>query len=322
MSLDDEPSEQELRAAHCWEQEDTVPGRPEMTSFRRRIRLHQARWRESKELPIGSQPIAPKPGQASRRVGSRLPLDFARETGANFVTDGAREAADARASVIEPHQTFDHQRLWADLLWSPAMAFNLFGDLAADLRRADRAVGIWWPDAPGTVYEVRFAHSPGRFDPSYLNSLRAFDAAFVLDLGDASRGIVAVDVNYHERAKAETPKPGNVERYREVAARSGVFRPGAIDGLTGRSPLAVTWLEHLLLLSMLQHESGAWRWGRYVVVHPAGNTDLAALCDRYRATLADASTFDSTTLEGLLGGRALPPGTRAALLERYLPPAG
>ena len=51
----------------------------------------------------------------------------------------------------------------------------------------------WWPDAPGTVSEVRFAHSPGRFDPTYLNSLRAFDAAFVLDLDDGTEGIVGVD---------------------------------------------------------------------------------------------------------------------------------
>ena len=47
---------------------------------------------------------------------------------------------------------------------------------------------------PGTLRDVRFAHSPGRFDPTYLGSLRAFDAAFVLDLGDGTRGIVALDV--------------------------------------------------------------------------------------------------------------------------------
>ena len=34
------------------------------------------------------------------------------------------------------------------------------------------------------------------------------------------------------------------------------------------------WLEHLLLLSMLQHPSRTWSWGRYVVVHPAGNSEL------------------------------------------------
>ena len=137
-----------------------------MTAFRRRLRFHQAQWREARGHPIGSQPIAPRAGAPARRVGSRLPLDYARETGANFLTAGALDAARARTSIIEPHQSFDHQRLWAELLWSPAMAFNLFGDLAADLGLADRAVHAWWPDAPGTVREVRFAHSPGRFDPA------------------------------------------------------------------------------------------------------------------------------------------------------------
>jgi hypothetical protein len=311
------PAREELEAAYCWEADDRVPRRPEMTAFRRRLRLHQARWREAHGHPIGTQPLAPRPGQAARPVGSRLPLAYAEETGATFLTPQALAAAQARSSFVEPHQSFDHQRLWADLLWSPTLAFNLFGDLAADGALADRAVHAWWPDAPGTVCEVRFAHSPGRFDWSYLGSLRAFDAAFVLDLGDGTRGIVAVDVQYHERAKAETAKPVGRPRQREVAARAGVFAPGAVDDVD-RTELLVMCLEHLLLLSMLQHESGAWRWGRYVVVHPAGNGDAADVCARYEALLVERSTFASCTLEELLAARALRPATVAALRERYV----
>ena len=92
-------SQQELEAAHCWEAEDRVPGRPEMTAFRRQLRYHQARWREANGHPIGSQPIVPKPGGAARPVGSRLPLAYAQETGANFVTAGALDAARARTSI-------------------------------------------------------------------------------------------------------------------------------------------------------------------------------------------------------------------------------
>jgi hypothetical protein len=313
------PSQEALEALHCWEADDRVPGRRAMTDFRRTLRYHQARWREANGHPIGSQPMVPRAGKPSRPVGSRLPLDYARDTGANFVTAGALDAVRARTSFIEPHQSFDHQRLWADLLWSPALAFNLFGDVAADIRLADRAAQAWWPDASGTVSEVRFAHSPGRFDPAYLNSLRAFDAAFVLDHGDGTRGIVGVDANYHERAKSEIPKPRNLWRYLEVAERSGVFAPGATDMVGGRSELCVMWLEHLLLLSMLQHASGTWTWGRYVVVYPAGNSDLAELCDRYRALLVDESTFSSVTLEELLDADALPAATVAALRARYIP---
>ena len=310
-------SRPELEAAHCWEAEDQVPRRPAMTEFRRRLRLQQARWREAHGHPAGSQPIA-GPG---RQVGSRLPLEYARETGANFLTRGALEAVRARTAGTEPHQSFDHQRLWADLLWSPTLAFNLFGDLAGTAAVADRAVHTWWPDAPGAVTDVRFAHSPGRFDPEYLNSLRAFDAAFVLALDDGTHGMVAVNVKYHERSKPETPKPTNLARYLEVATRSGVFRPGATQAVEGKSDLAVMWLEHLLLLSMLQHPSGAWSWGRYVVVHPAGNSDMADECARYRTHLADDATFASVTLEALLDSGALPARTRAAVRERYVLPA-
>lgn len=317
--MSEAPSREELEALYCWEAEDRVPGRPAMTDFRRRLRLHHALWREANGHPLGSQPIVPRPGKPSRPSGSRLPLDYARDTGANFVTRGALEAARARTAVVEPHQSFDHQRLWADLLWSPALAFNLFGDLAFDLELADRAVHAWWPDVPGTVSGVRLAHSPGRLDPAYLNSLRAFDAAFVLELDDGTQGIVGVDVEYHERTKPEIPKPSNLERYLQVAATSGVFEPGAMDRVAGRSDLAVMWLEHLLLLSMLQHESGAWSWGRYVVVHPVGNTDFAAACERYRGLLANESTFSSMTLEELIAADGLRLGTRRALRARYLP---
>jgi hypothetical protein len=291
-----------------------------MTDFRRSLRFHQGQWREAHGHPIGSQPIVPPgDGKPVRLVGSRLPLDYARDTGANFLTARALEAARVRTSTVEPHQSFDHQRLWADLLWSPTLAFNLLGDLWAELALADRAVHMWWPDTPGTVVDVRFAHSPGRLDPAYLNSLRAFDAAFVLQLDDGTQGIVGVDTKYHEWAKPEIPKPSNLPRYVDVAEKSGVFERGGLDAVTERSELAVMWLEHLLLLSMLQHVSGTWSWGRYVVIHPAGNSDVADSCARYRDLLADRSTFSSLTIEELLDADVLPAETIAALRDRYVP---
>jgi hypothetical protein len=316
--MTDAPSNEELEAAHCWEADDRVPGRPTMTAFRRRLRYHQAQWREANGHPIGSQPIVPREGKPSRPAGSRLPLDYAHETGATFLTAGALEAARARTSFVEAHQSFDRQRLWAELLWSATLAFNLFGDLAADLELADRVVHTWWPDVPGTVSEIRFAHSPGRFDQAYLGSLRAFDVAFVLDLDDGTRGIVGAVTKYHERATPAIRKPIGLPRHLEVAERSAVFDSKTIEAVD-RTDLLVMSLEHLLLLSMLQHASGTWTWGRYVVVHPAGNTDYAEACARYRALLVDQATFSSVTVEKLLDADALPPPTVAALRKRYIP---
>jgi hypothetical protein len=92
---------------------DHAPRRPAMTEFRRRARYRQARWREANGHPVGTQPIVPKAGAPARPVGSRMPLAYAKETGANFVTPGALASARARTSFVETHQSFDHQALWA-----------------------------------------------------------------------------------------------------------------------------------------------------------------------------------------------------------------
>ena len=97
-----------------------------------------------------------------------------------------------------------------------------------------------------------------------------------------------------------------------------MFGPGAIDAVNGTDLLEM-WLEHLLLLSMLQHASGTWGWGRYVVVHPAGNSDLADGCARYRDLLVDQSTFSSMTVEELLDADALPAPRPPPCAARYLP---
>ena len=183
MSSELEPTDEELRAAHCWERDDHLPANVEMTRFRRVTRYQQAQWRDAAGHPIGTQPHRPRPGQTVRPVGSRMPLEYATSTGANLITPAALHATRSRTSFVEPHQSFDHQRLWADLLSSEALAFNLLGDLAYDTETSTELVKSWFPDAPGPVTEIRFAHSPGRLDPSYLNSLRAFDAAIILDAG-------------------------------------------------------------------------------------------------------------------------------------------
>src|SRR4029079_19277593 len=99
---------------------------------------------------------------------------------------------------------------------------------------------------------------------------------------------------------------------------SGAFKPAAFDAVN-RTDLTVLWLSHLLLLSMLQHPGGAWSWGRFAVVHPAGNVDFADACARYRDLLIDDSTFASITLEEILASGALSRSTTSAVRGRYIP---
>ena len=113
-------------------------------------------------------------------------------------------------AVVEPHQSLDHQRLWADLLSSEALASTSSAISPADLS-ARR------PRRPCLVARCTRAPSARSASPTrpagstraYLGSLRAFDAAFMLDIGDGTRGASsAIDTKFHERNKPETPKPG------------------------------------------------------------------------------------------------------------------
>lgn len=209
-------------------------------------------------------------------------------------------------------------RLWADLLSSMPLCFNLFSDLHDDVARARQAVSAWWPDAPPGVAEVRFEWSPGRLDPLYLGNRSAFDAAMLLDLDHGAQGVIGIETKYHEHAVVEArPKPERLRRYREVTEQSEIFSPGASDRIIG-TDLQQIWLDHLLVLAMLQHPRGTWSWGRFVLVYPAGNTSFATAAARYRALLTDVSTFDVRTIEELIAHDAFPAGTRDLIRERYL----
>jgi hypothetical protein len=302
----------DARASHCWFSIDRVPRDPRSTEWKRGARLRQARWREARGYPIGSHPYGG--GAGATPVGSRLDLPFARSSGANFITEGALVAVRARLAAPEKHQTLMEDRLWADLLSSMPLCFNLFGDLAGDGSAARRAVEAWWPDAPNGAVSVRFEHSPGRREPVFLGNRSAFDVAFDLDTGDGTRGIVGVETKYHEHAVAEAPpKAAALTRYGQVTDRSGIFREGWRARLIG-TDLQQIWLDHLLLLAMLQHSSQRWAWGKFVLAYPVGNRSFAAAVARYAEVLADASTFDARTIEDLL---ATPDALRPKHIEVF-----
>lgn len=269
-------------------------------------------------MPIGSHPHGGGPD--ATKVGSRLELAFAKQSGANFINPGALAAVRARLAAPERFQMLKEDRLWADLLSSMPMCFNLFGDLACDEEAARRAVNAWWPAAPQGRVQVRFEHSPSRRDPLFLGNQSAFDVAFEIDAGDDTRAIIGVETKYHEHAKAEPPpKPAALGRHVEVTEESGAFVSDWRERIIG-TDLQQIWLDHLLVLSMLQHPSKRWTWGRFVLVYPAGNPSFAGAAERYVSVLTDTETFAATTIESLLdtsGGVNLDVGV--AFRERYLP---
>jgi hypothetical protein len=247
-----------------------------------------------------------------------LELAFARDTAINFLSPQAAVAVRDRLAYSEAHQTLNEDRLWADLLSSMPMCFNLFGPLQADRTAATRWSRRWHSDEEWIVSHIKFEWSPGRRDSKYLGNRSAFDAAVLLEHVVGDKGVIGIETKYHDAP--ESPRPPRLEtaaRYLEVAERSGVFVPGAAENLM-KSNLQQVWQDHLLLLSMLQKDRGGWKWGRFLLLYPARNTAFAAAARRYRDFLVDDRTFASMTLEELLESGAFGERTQKELSERYL----
>ena len=177
----------ELEAAHCWEADDRVPRRPAMTEFRRRLRFHQAQWREANGHPIGSQPIVPRPGRrrgpsaaASRSTTPARPARTSSPPARSRRRGPARRSSSrTRASTTSGSgPTSCRRRRWR----------STSSATSPPTPRSPTA-----PSTPGgRTRPARCARSASRIRraasiPAYLNSLRAFDAAFVLDLGDGTQ---------------------------------------------------------------------------------------------------------------------------------------
>jgi hypothetical protein len=314
----DPASIEELKQEHCWIRSDGVPHDPAMTEYRRRARLHQARWRKDHNLKMGGQ--LQHDGKTRVPVGSRLDIEEAEATGTNFLSGQVRAAVKNRLDHPQTHQMLHEERLWSDLLSSMPMCFNLFGELWDRPEDATRALKTWLTDAEGEgeVEELRFEWSPGRRDPAYLNNRSAFDAAFILRQPDGSKGIVGVETKYHEDARAEKwPDEDKLATYAVVTEMSNAFKPGWKEAIVG-ADLQQIWLDHLLVLSMLQNDEDDTRWGRFLLVYPDKNLSFARAAERYRDVLVDDETFETRTVEELLDANVLPTQLQDDFKKRYL----
>ncbi len=280
--------------------------------FQRRARLLQALWREERGLPIGER----RPGVP---LGSRLPSDFARESGANLMTPAALDAArrEVAASRLGSGQKIEADRLWANLLSSQPLAFNLFADLERALALASRVLRRIWPERLASVTKILFEYSPGRGSAKYTSDKTAFDIYVEHATPRGGRGFVGIEVKYHE-ALADEPARHRT-RYDEVTAAMHGFKPELVLGLR-RKPIEQIWRDHMLAGSMLLDTSAGWETGLYVFLAPTDNTACRTAVRLYREHLSDAQTFDSLTLEAVVA--AIEAETDAAwireLRARYL----
>ncbi|MEO8179440.1 MAG: hypothetical protein ABI895_11475 [Deltaproteobacteria bacterium] len=286
--------------------------------WQRELRRRQSCWREARGYPIGLH--------RGRPLGSRLAMPEAEEKLWNFLTPAIgelvrREYLANGSAPREQQKMYGHPRLFADLLSSQPLAFNLFGELAMDLSRASAAARRLWPGRVDRVTRIEFEWSLGRWNRRYLNNGTAADVAIFHTTPGGGTGVIFIETKYHEDlcGKDHAIKP----RYLEVVLNSEVFLSHALETLQ-RGSLQQLWLDHLLVLALRGADN--LDSALFLLAYPEINERCRDAIPAYRAALdADKpSTFEARTLEEIVSvvEEDADAGWARGFRERYLTPTG
>lgn len=280
---------------------------PTDSPYQRQIRLLQALWREQNRFPIGEH--------RGPKLGSRLPMPWARKSLANYLTPTiGRIVAYEYANRHKERKLYGFPRLFDDLLSSQPLCFNLFGELKADLALAS---SVFAELVPGLAKVVRleFEHSPGRGDARFSGDRSAFDVYVEYRRAEGARGFIGIEVKYHE--DLGNPPAPHRERYDEVASGMGCFLAEKRSLLKGK-PLQQLWRDHLLAGSLIAAKK--FDQGLFAVVYPERNTPCANAVAAYRRCLTEENTFTAWTLEEVITaiGRHTKKAWVQAFEDRYL----
>jgi hypothetical protein len=243
------------------------------TGFASHARLLQSKWRENNGYPFSEW-------------GNRLEGDFAKKTKANFLTDYIKELATQEIeSAKANHALMKEDRMWANLLSSQPLCFNLFGELKHDLSIATKYFQNIFPALNiEKVSAIKFEHSPGRQDVKYLGDRTAFDVFIEYVSADNKPCFIGIEVKYSENPKKDESKQvaekvfqKNETRYMEVYNdHPNLFKPNSIGGLR-YPPCSQIWRDHMLSLVTKQD----YHDGIYVFLYPEQNDECCESVNKY-----------------------------------------
>jgi len=271
-------------------------------AFASNARLLQSLWAKKNDLPIEQRQMRLKDGtvRVLPPLRNYVQLDHAMQHGSNFLTKTIRQAVTNEMAANEKRSGADRKtirpdRLYSNLLSSQPMAFNLFGELKADLGLASRVFKRLFQSRISEVTNIEFEYSPGRGNAKYTEDRSAFDV-FVEYTGPNGKGFVGIEVKYAENMNVEPAKFR--DKYKVVAETSGVFVPGAIEALCAMpKPIEQLWRDHLLCLSMQPPVNTDYAEGAFVFLYPQANKACYDAVQGYAKRLANKESFQSLTME-------------------------
>jgi hypothetical protein len=160
------------------------------TAFSAHARLLQSKWRHKKGLPAAS-------------YGNFIEMDHAKSTKGNFLTENIKNLVEREIlSSRKLGALIGEPRIWVNTLSSQPLCFNLFGELALDLKLATNFFKEIFPGKIKTVTEIKFEYSPGRRSVHCDSS--AFDVFVVYENLLGKTCFIGIEVKYAESLREES----------------------------------------------------------------------------------------------------------------------
>ena len=257
------------------------------TDFASNARLLQSIWRTEN-------------GFEFENYGNFLKLDFAKETGANFLTNGISEIV--KFEVKNKHldgKVIQEPRIWNNLLSSQPLAFNLFGELKINNELATKIFKELYPERNlKRVTTIEFEYSPGRKNLKYTGDSSAFDVFIEYETEKNKKGFFGIEVKYAEDLKDEPSTHKNT--YETISSVSGIFEMSNINRLKEK-PIQQIWRDHLLTLSLFVTNND-YEIGDFIYLYPAENLNCKSGIEKYKSTFKESieAYFKPLTIEKLV----------------------
>jgi len=240
--------------------------------FASKARLLQSIWRKEK-------------GYNFEKYGNFLNLDFAKKSGANFLTKGINEIVEYEVkNKSKDRKVIKEPRIWNNLLSSQPMAFNLFGELKLHKNVATEVFKNLYPEKKiKEVTQIEFEYSPNRRSEKYTSDSSAFDVFVVYENNGKQKGFFWIEVKYSEHLR-DAPST-HKKRYEEISVGSGIFDMSKLEELK-KKPIQQVWRDHLLTLSMWKINKD-YDFGDFIYLYPKDNTSCQQGVEKYQTVFQE-----------------------------------
>ena len=181
--------------------------------------------------------------------------------------------------------------LYADMLRSEHIPFNVFAPLKKDLNHAQTVFNQLLNNIEIkkiTNIEIEYAPKPAS---QFLNDRTSFDAFIEFSTASDEKGFLGIEVKYTEheyKLKTDSKEEKDVNNpdslYNQISKNQNLFVPGALS-LLKSDKLRQIWRNHLLGESMLIHPSFNFKHFISVILYPAGNTHFVEVIPEYQSLL-------------------------------------